>query len=166
MGIRRVFDQVMSVWERTVYLCLGAHIHLLVHELGHLVAGLAFGQRATALRIGDGPSVHLFRRSRFPIQIGLYATSARLEILPPSKHWQAVIAYAAGPAASIIVAVVFFNFHPHGWLSWGLDIWLFMLWAVPGVQNLLPHYPDGKAILGIVRDHFSQDEPGETVAKR
>ncbi|MEX3791547.1 site-2 protease family protein [Paraburkholderia sp. BR14374] len=103
-------------------MCVGAHVQILIHELGHLVPSLAFGKRANGLRIGVGPSIHIFRGSRFPISVGLYAYSGRLEVEPPNKPWQAAIAYAAGPAATIGVAVASFNYHPHTWASWVLDV--------------------------------------------
>jgi hypothetical protein len=159
--IRSAFNRILTVWERVAYVCVGAHVQILIHELGHLIASLAFGRRATGLRIGEGPSVDLFRFSRFPIRIGLYPRSGRVEVRPPDSPWQAAIAYAAGPAATIIVAAGFFDFHPHGWSSWMLDGWLILLWGYPGIENMFPYRPDGKAFFENVRKHFAKTEASQ-----
>lgn len=140
-----------DVWDRVGPLCFGAHLQLLIHELGHAVANLIFGKRARSLRIGDGPSVWLFSRSRLPIQIGLYPLSGHCDVDIPVRRWQAALAYAAGPLSTILVAMVCFNYTPRSPLEWFRDAWLAIIFVLPGIDNLLPHRPDGKEIAGILR---------------
>jgi len=75
-----------------------------LHELGHLVAGLAVGGKVTAFSLG-GKRAMRFRVRGVPVSLGvLYRGSVRLEGVP-SVGRQALFT-VAGPLVSFVIAAV------------------------------------------------------------
>lgn len=78
-------------------------VSLVLHELGHLVAGRLLGVRATAVYLGAQPGQSGIREIRIgglPVYFGLHPT-ARVELPVHRASWPRLI-YFAGPAVNLL----------------------------------------------------------------
>jgi Zn-dependent protease len=130
--------EYVLVWIACVF------VSVLVHELGHVFMGLAFGRRGQIVLYGFG---------------GLAIGSSALPY-----RWQRIAVYFAGPMAGfLLLGIVIFGTRflevrrPTSLLDYSLDFLRFINLAW-GILNLLPIWPlDGGQIS---RDLFSGLSPG------
>jgi Zn-dependent protease len=120
------FLQRLLVWIVCVF------VSILIHELGHVLAGRIFGSHGHIVLYGMG---------------GLAIGSSALE-----RRWQRIAVYAAGPAAGFLLlgviwgGVTLAGVHPTDLAgkAYRYMVWINLAW---GLVNLLPVYPlDGGQI--------------------
>jgi Zn-dependent protease len=126
---REFFLQRLIIWIVCVF------VSVLVHELGHVLVGRAFGSRGNIVLYSMG---------------GLAIGSNELD-----RRWQRIAVLAAGPGAGfLLLGVVWGAVHLAGISTWdmprmarvayGAMIWINLVW---GLVNLLPVWPlDGGQI--------------------
>lgn len=134
-------------------------VSVVLHEGGHLVAGLMFGEPVRKLRIGSGPTLIGFRVRGLVIQVCLnplsggavyYSTQG---LRPGARR---LLSIAAGPAVNAFVSVIAFSLYQNG-LSW-LGIFvvanaaLFIATAMPttSVEGGRKRASDGMQILNLL----------------
>ncbi len=125
-----------------------------IHELGHLLAGLAMGFRFKFLHIGRTQIDRPFRLSRISRSdkkrlggVSFYAQEQK------DRPWRCAFMILAGPAANLVVGISILRLPFQKSLMSGAFI---LMCAYLGIENLCPWESDGEHLLEIFlrkKDH-------------
>jgi hypothetical protein len=134
-----------------------AYVETLVHEVGHVLAGLAYGATCSEIRIGGGPSMSLWNGARIKVKAGLYPGLGHVvfPMLPLSRRAR-IVMYGAGVGAVAVSLLLGWFLIPASMVWLRLEMALVFSTAILG--NLFLHAPeekgvwsDGDAIRGLIR---------------
>lgn len=128
-----------------------------VHELGHLLMGLAFGVPVTEVRLGGGENRRVIPfGANFQLILGWLPVTGHVEFrwLPLSRR-RRIAMYAAGVGATILAAIVVCAFPFRGQLAYQGGVLLVVVFSALG--NIFERHPDkatgrwsdGEAIRGL-----------------
>ena len=163
------FKHGLSVWTlillvaNVILFGVSVYLAIIIHETGHMIAGLCSGYRVDFVRFGPIQINPPFRVSRAP-KFGVYLPGAA-SLFPPRKdrvHARAVVFVLGGPLANLISAgCVLLLPRPLP----GFAIWFAGVSLLLGLMNLMPFVvsgaaSDGKRILMIL----APDAPRRTLA--
>ena len=134
---------VASAW-------LSVPVSTVIHELGHLLMGIAFGVPVSELRLGGG-------KQRLVLQFGpnfrLLHGHVEFKWLPISRP-RRVAVYAAGVGATFLAAAVVCVFPLQGQTASQAGVLLVVV--LSGLENLATRHPeigrwsDGEAMRGLL----------------
>lgn len=132
---------------------------VVVHELGHVVAGKLAGFRVVSVQFGRlqiTPPLHFKWNPRDPEAAGFVQ---HLPVYSQNLRIRQLAAYSGGPAANLASAVVAL-FLPH---VPGFSAWFFGLSLLFGIANLVPFGPDrivadGQHILMLLRNRHQKTD--------
>jgi hypothetical protein len=135
------------------YLFAAQYLAVIIHECGHLLAGLSAGMRVNFVRFGPLQVNPPFRVSLRP-RTGTGA--AGLASLLPGRqsdlHSAVCVLLLGGPLANIVAALILYGFFRPLPMFWGI---LALICAIVGVANLFPFVrrgavSDGKRTLMVL----------------
>jgi hypothetical protein len=132
---------------------LAVIVTLVVHEFGHLIAGLAVGLKFVAIRLGP---VQINRPFRISLELTGGRASGAISMVPRHEtgaRWRYLVMILAGPAANLlsVLGILLLVGHTSVFTNWFL-----LVSTVIGVCNLVPFknpslVSDGKRILMLLR---------------
>lgn len=129
-----------------------AAIDTVIHELGHVVCGLAFGAPVKAVRIGVGPTVANWRDGALVIHLVPLGGRVDFKYLPLAR-WKRIVMYAGGVGASLLAAVAAWFIIPahFGWLRTETAL-IFIMFSATNLFGTAPEgaQADGAAIRGLL----------------
>lgn len=151
------FHPLLALLEFFVALYPLAYAETLFHEVGHLVAGLAYGVQCSEIRIGGGPTVTLWKGQHITVKAGLYPGLGHVDFpMLPLSRGARVVMYAGGVGAAAVALLAGWFLIPGG-MMW-LRLEMVLLFGLAILGNLFLHAPEGKgvwsdgdAIRGLVR---------------
>jgi Zn-dependent protease len=134
---------VYAVAEAIAIIAANLFLAIIIHETGHMIAGLCSGYRVDFVRFGPIQINPPFRVSRAP-KFGVYLPGAA-SLLPRRKdgvHGRAIVFVLGGPLANLISAgCVLLLLRPLP----GFAIWFGGLSLLLGLVNLIPFVVSGAA---------------------
>ncbi|MBJ9698617.1 site-2 protease family protein [Burkholderia cenocepacia] len=138
---------VASAW-------LSVPVSTVIHELGHLLMGIAFGMPVSELRLGGGKRLALQFGPNFRLLLGSLPFTGHVEFkwLPISRP-RRIAVYAAGVGATFLAAAVVCVFPLQGQTASQAGVLLVVV--LSGLENLAGRHPqsdrwsDGEAIRGL-----------------
>jgi len=123
---------------------MGMPVHVVMHEVGHLVVALAAGLRVTEVAVLSGPATRVRTIARTRVRIGWRGRQTHVRLSAPldltAVRARTIVVVAAGPLVNIATAFA----------CWGIgeaavDVLVRALWfavgagaAALGVANLVP----------------------------
>lgn len=132
---------VPAVAYEIAILAANLFLAIIIHETGHLIAGLCSGYRVDFVRVGPIQINPPFRVSRAP-KSGVYLPGAA-SLLPHRKdrvHARAIVFVLGGPLANLISAgCVLLLLRP----LHGFAIWFAVVSLLIGLRNLMPFVKSG-----------------------
>lgn len=153
---------VRGGWSYTLMWVLVVVLILILHELGHTVAGLGLGMKLRGFVVG--PLQWYFREGRWEFQFKLTSILGGQTLLVPTSvdfpRWRELTMGAAGALANVSTGLlalwVAMSPKAHGWQYARGALGLFGAWSIiVGLGNLLPFripdsYSDGAQIYQIL----------------
>ncbi|WP_425115769.1 site-2 protease family protein [Burkholderia anthina] len=141
---------VVSAW-------VSVPVFTVIHELGHLLVGIAFGAPISELRLGGGKQLLVLQFGpNFRLLLGWMPFTGHVEFtwLPISRR-QRIAMYAAGVGATFLAAAATCAFPLHGQTASQAGVLLVVI--LSGLENLSTRHPqsgrwsDGEAIRGLLK---------------
>jgi hypothetical protein len=135
------------LWKILVRFILPLAVAILIHECGHLIAGLAMGYRFFSIRVGPVKLKESFRVSIGQGRRGAWGSTVMAPMVLKAARVRHSVYSLAGPAANLITTLVVIKYSSPSPFS---DI-LAMISAFLGITNLIPFGrsvpSDGKRII-------------------
>ena len=94
-------------WDLLV-LCFAALLMAAIHECGHALVAAKFGMKLLSFTVGPLSWRRIEGRWRFRLSISILGGAVSLVRILPTPDWQEILMLAAGPAANLVTAPVFF----------------------------------------------------------
>jgi len=158
IGLRNASTGTEFLWL-TAGLMVSFAIAIVLHEGGHLVAGLALREPVRKIRIGSGGTVLGLRVRSIVVQVcvnPLGGGAVYFSALGSASRARRMGSLAAGPAVNLLTAAYAFELGSFGvtWLTtFGLaNAVLFLASAVPGstTEGGRPHPSDGMQLVNLL----------------
>jgi peptidase M50-like protein len=133
---------------------------VVVHELGHVIAGKLAGFRLVSINFGQlqiTPPLHFKWQRKDPLP-GALGFVQHLPVYTKHLRFREMVAYFGGPAANLICAFAISSFLPQPAIFFA---WFALLSLFTGIGNLLPFsqgrvIPDGRHILMLLRNQHQK----------
>lgn len=133
---------------------------VVVHELGHVIAGKLAGFRLVSINFGQlqiTPPLHFKWHRKDPLP-GALGFVRHLPVYSRNLRWRLVAAYLGGPAANLLCAFAISSFLPQPPIFF---VWFALISLFTGIGNLLPFSrgritADGQHILMLLRNRHQK----------